>query len=123
MARKKHPGGRPTVMTNDTLEKLEYAFSRGLNLTESCLYADISLKTFYNYTKKHEEFLQRLELLKGNMRMRAKLNLADKLDEGDDYNSRWYLEKTSDEFNPKSKQEVTGKDGGAINIAFRWEDE
>ena len=55
--------------------------------------------------------------------MRAKLNLADKLDEGDDYNSRWYLEKTSDEFNPKSKQEVTGKDGGAINIAFRWEDE
>ena len=123
MTRKKHPGGRPTVMTDDTLEKLEYAFSRGLNLTESCLCADISLKTFYNYTKKHEEFLQRLELLKGNMRMRAKLNLADKLDEGDDYNSRWYLEKTSDEFNPKSKQEVTGKDGGAINIAFRWEDE
>lgn len=121
--KKKNLAGRPSKMTKDVVKKLEYAFSRGLNIVEACLYADISTPTFYSYANQHDGFLSRCEELRKKVSMQAKLNLAEKIDEGDEYNSRWYLEKTSDEFNPKTKQEVTGKDGGAITVAFKWDDE
>lgn len=114
MATKKK-GGRPTVMTAETIGKLEYAFSRGLSDREASLYADINPDTLYEYCKKHPEFSERKELLKEQPKMKAKLILADRLDDQDDKVAEWYLErKARDEFS--TKQEISGSLSGAVQI-------
>ena len=114
--KKKNVGGRPKAITEAVLRKLEEGFSKGLNVTECCLFADVPKSTYYDYLNEHPSYSDRIELLKSNTRMIAKMNLYDKIQDGDEYNSRWYLERTSDEFNPKNKQELTGKDGNPIEV-------
>lgn len=55
---------RPTVMTQEVIDKLEYAFALGCSDNEACLHADISPATLYNHQEKHPEFLERKTLLK-----------------------------------------------------------
>lgn len=114
--KKKGVGGRPKAITDTVLRKLEEGFSKGLNVTECCLFADVPKSTYYDYLNAHPSYSDRIELLKSNTRMIAKMNLYDKIQGGDDYNSRWYLERTAEEFNPKQKQELTGKDGNPIEV-------
>lgn len=114
MATKKK-AGRPTVMTKDILQKLEWAFSRGLSDREASLYANIAPQTLYNYCQEHPDFLERKELLKEQPKMKAKLILADRLDDQDDKVAEWYLErKARDEFS--TKQEISGSLSGAVQI-------
>ena len=114
--KKRGVGGRPKAITDTVLRKLEEGFLKGLNVTECCLFADVPKSTYYDYLNAHPSYSDRIELLKSNTRMIAKMNLYDKIQGGDDYNSRWYLERTSEEFNPKQKQELTGKDGNPIEV-------
>ena len=79
---------------------------RGLSDREACIYADIAVSTLYDYCKKHKEFSERKELLKDNIKMKSKLNVAHGIKKGDINLSLWYLErKCKDEFSPK--QEIT----------------
>lgn len=109
-------GGRPKTITESVIRKLEEGFSKGLNVSECCLWANVPKSTYYDFLSANPEYSERFEALKSNVRMIAKMNLYDKIQDGDDYNSRWYLERTSDEFNPKQKQELTGKDGAPIEV-------
>lgn len=56
--------GRPTIMTTETLRKLEEAFALGCTDLEACLYADISKTTLYDYQQAHPESVERKEELK-----------------------------------------------------------
>lgn len=56
--------GRPTVMTKQTLLKLEAAFKFGCTDREACIYAEIATSTFYLWLKTHEYFSERKEELK-----------------------------------------------------------
>lgn len=114
MATKKK-AGRPTVMTDAVLRKLEHGFSCGLSDREACLYADIWPSTLYEYCENHPEFSERKELLKEQVKMQAKLNLASSISSGDEKASEWYLErKAKDEFSTKT--EVSGTIAGAVQI-------
>jgi hypothetical protein len=107
---KKSKAGRPTVMTPAVVEKLELAFSKGLNDTEACLFAGIDRKTFYTFVEKNPEFLHKKDLLKSRVAMRSKLNIADSIDEGNVGDSWRYLEKTQgDEFADKLNLNATVK--------------
>ena len=44
------------------------------------------------------------------------MNVKNAIDDGDKDMSKWYLEKTDNGFNPKQKQELTGKDGNPIEV-------
>lgn len=106
MARK---GGRPKKITKAVLQKLEEGFLKGLTDRECCFYADISPGTLYNYCKEHPEFLERKELLKSNIKVKAKFNLANEIEKGDMDLSLWYLErKCKDEFSLKQEVEMSG---------------
>ena len=99
--------GRPTVMTDDVLDKLEMLFAKGLTDREACLIADINPSTLYNYCNDHPEFLERKELLKEQIKTQAKLNVAEAIEKKDIDMSKWYLErKAKDEFS--TKQEISG---------------
>ena len=107
---KKHAGGRPSVMTEAVLQKLEFAFLKGLSDREACQLADISMQTLYNYCNKHPEYFERKELLKERPKIQAKLNVADGIESGDIELSKWYLErKARDEFSTKQEVGLTGE--------------
>ena len=103
--------GRPTVMTNDVIGKLELAYTAGANNTQACDFADISQDALYDYIKKNPEFSEKIEHWKQRLKLRAKMNIKNAINDGDEDMSKWYLEKTDDGFNPKVRQEVSGSLG------------
>jgi hypothetical protein len=114
--------GRPTVMTEETLQKLEYAFLRGLTDVEACLYADIGTTTLYNYCEENPEFRERKEELKQHPTAQAKLNVTEAIENGDEDISKWWLErKAKDEFS--TKQEIKADVDENVTITIELSDD
>ena len=115
--------GRPTVITNDVIAKLELAYTAGANNTQACDFADISQDALYDYIKKHPEFSEKKEHWKQRLKLRAKMNIKNAINDGDKDMSKWYLEKTDDGFNPKVRQEVSGSLGFNLVVDDDIEDD
>jgi len=104
------PAGRPTVMTQDTVNKLEQAFSMGCSDLEACLFADISKQTLYDYQEKNPEFVDRKAMLKQKMIFKARSVIAESLNNKDENTAKWLLErKLKDEFSTKVENDVNVK--------------
>lgn len=56
--------GRPTVVTQQVVQKLEHAFAYDSTVEEACLYGGIARATYYNFVKEYPEFLDRIEQLR-----------------------------------------------------------
>lgn len=109
--------GRPTIVTDAVVAKLEYGFMKGLNVTECCHYADISRNCFYEYLEKNPEFKDRIEELKSNPSTMAKLNVVEAIENGDTDLSKWWLERRSkDEFSTKQEVKADIDQNVTINI-------
>lgn len=118
--RKNRKLGRPLKIDNDILSKLDYAFSIGCNVSESCCYADISLSCFYKYLDRNPEYKAKIDLMRKKPVLKAKQGLYNQLVEEDPVMIRWYLEhKASDEFNTRS--EVSVNTTGSLSIESRSE--
>ena len=110
----KYDTGRPTKMTPETINKLEYAFSLGCSDLEACFYAEISPSTLYEYQKVNVGFSDRKAMLREKMMFKARKVIDDFLENGDINTARWYAErKRKDEFATRS--EFTGKDGDSLS--------
>jgi len=102
--------GRPTVMTKETMDKIEIAFSNGATDREACFIAGISQQTLYDYQTRFPEFIERKESLKDMPKYQARHNIVKAIYDGDKQQSNWYLErKVKNEFAQRS--EVTGTEG------------
>jgi hypothetical protein len=102
--------GRPSVMTKEVVEKLEWAFRRGFNDEEASFHAGIDKGTLYNYCHDNPDFSTRKEMLKRSLIVRSKELLAESIDSGEVNNAKWLLErKAKDEYSLRN--ELTGKDG------------
>lgn len=105
--------GRPSVITDETLGKLRDAFSYTATDEEACIYAGIHPDTLYEYCKNFPEFSEEKERLKNMPNFTAKKVIIAKIQEGDEKQANWWLErKAKQEFS--TRQEVTGKDGENI---------
>lgn len=94
-------------MTAVALQKLKHAFSMGLPDEQACLYAEIAPSTLYNYQNKHPEFLERKKLLKQNITMHARLNIAERVQLWSAEDSwKWLERKERSEFAPKEQQTI-----------------
>ena len=103
-------GGRPTVMTEETIRKLENAFSIGATDKEAIFIANISSSTYYDYCKAHPEFSERKEALKDMPKYQARKNIVNKINEGDVPTSQWYAErKGKDEFSNSTDLKLEGE--------------
>jgi hypothetical protein len=56
--------GRPSAVTQAIVLKLELAFAFDCTVEEACLYATISRNTFYEFTKRHPDFQDRIAALR-----------------------------------------------------------
>lgn len=102
--------GRPTIMTLETLNKLEEAFSYGASDKEACFIANISPQTLYNYQKENPDFIERKEALKDMPKYAAKKNIVNKILNGDVPVSQWYAErKVKEEFSTRNDLNVSGE--------------
>ena len=114
--------GRPSVMTDAVIGKLEFYFAKGLSDREACLIVDIHPSTLYDYCEKHPEFAERKELLKEKPKTKAKLNLANAIENEDRDVSKWYLErKAKDEFS--TKQEINADVNSEVTINIELSDD
>lgn len=114
--------GRPTVMTETMIGKLELLFARGLSDREACLIANISPSTLYDYCTENPDFAERKELLKDNIKTQAKLNVAEAIEKKDVDISKWYLErKAKDEFS--TKQEIAADVNSDVTISIELSDD
>lgn len=104
----KYDTGRKSIMTNDVVAKLENVFSIGGSDVEACLMAGISRDTLYDYQKAHPEFVDRKNMLKEKLVLKARTVIANALNKEDRDMAKWYLEK-------KKKNEF-GKDD-AVNVS------
>jgi hypothetical protein len=111
----KNKGGRPTVMTPETVKKLEEVFAIGGSDEEACFWADISKQTLYDYQKLHPEYIDRKEQLKQKPFLKARQTVVKALE--NPQHAQWYLErKKKSEF--ASRQEHTGPEGKELEIIF-----
>lgn len=78
--------GRPSIMTSEVINKLEFAFSIGASDTEACYHAGISHQTLWNYQTKNPEFLENKERLKSKTILLSRIVLLEGiLGKVDDY--------------------------------------
>lgn len=73
--------GRPTVMNEDVLHKLEEVFALGGTDTEACMYADIATSTLYKYQTENPEFIDRKNELKETPFLKARRTIVNSLDD------------------------------------------
>ena len=100
--------GRPTVMTDDVLDKLRQAFLFGATKEEACAFADIGYRTLYDYIDKNPEFSQDIEKWQQSPILKAKKTVMNSLD--DAKTAQWYLERRAKEFKPKQDLTTNDKD-------------
>ena len=106
--------GRPTVMTEETVSKLEQAFAIGCPDEEACFFADISKQTLYDYQKKYPEFIDRKEALKNRPVLKARQTVVKELDKNYGNAMDYLKRKRKPEFG--DNVDVTS-DGERIGIA------
>ena len=105
---KKNFVGRPPIINDEVMKKLEQCFSLGSSDLEACIFADISPATLYNYQKENPEFLERKQLLKEKPILKARNTIVKSLD--DPKIALEYLKaKCKSEFG--QRMEITGPDG------------
>ena len=105
--------GRPTVITDEVLRKLDEAFAMGCTDLEACLFADISKTALYDYQQEHPEFAERKEKLKETPILLARSTVIKNLK--NPQSAQWYLErKKKSEF--AQRNEFTSPEGQPIPI-------
>lgn len=114
--------GRPTVMTDEILAKLEEAFSIGASDMEACFVANIHPTSLYRYQEANPEYSTRKMMLKDMPLFQARSNItgAIKKERGSTKpeTSKWYLERKKKlEFSTRT--ETTGAEGGPVEINIK----
>lgn len=100
--------GRPTVMDEKTIGKLEAAFMIALSDEKACAYAGIDESVLYDYQKINPKFAKRKEQLKKMLGIAAQQTIANAIKRNS--TDAWkYLEKTDPDYIPKSKIEHAGE--------------
>lgn len=112
--RRKRPLGRPTIMTQDKIDKLVEAFKYGASDVEACAYADIATTTLYKYQEKNPDFADYKAKLKELPIFTARKSVVDRLPKDPELALKFLERRKRDEFSLRT--EHTGKNGGPIEL-------
>lgn len=117
-----NPTGRKSVMTPETIEKLEQAFLYGATDKEACLVADISPAALYQYQEKNPKFTERKALLKEMPVYQAREAVIKSFRRDPNLALKYLERKKKSEFSLRTETDVTSG-GEKVNIALvRFED-
>lgn len=86
--------GRPTKLTEETVNKLESIFKIGGTVEQACAYAGISKQTYYNWVEADPSFLTKMEAAQYYADIVAKNVVVDAVVKDRDLaTAKWWLEK------------------------------
>lgn len=100
--------GRPSVMTQDVVRKLEYAFAYDCTVEEACLYASISRNTYYEFLKQYPDFQDRIEALRGASILMARMTVLSEVERNADVALKYLERKRKSEFSTRAEMNHTG---------------
>lgn len=114
----KNKGGRPRVINESVLDKLEEVFALGGTDEEACLFANIAVDTLYKYQRENPEYIKRKEELKETPILKARRTVIDSLDKPE-MAFRFLERKRKKEFGPNVDMTSDGEKitFGVINYA------
>lgn len=116
--KKNRKPGRPTVFTNEVINKLEDAYLLGCSDREACFLAGVSAAALYNYQKANPDFIERKQALKDNVTIQARRKVLEAIEDNDNVMVRWYLErKRPEEFT--ARQDIKLEAAGDLTIQDR----
>lgn len=110
------PAGRPTIVDDLVLAKLDEAFAMGCTDTEACLFANISPSTLYNYQIAHPEYLERKAELKETPVLLARSTVVKNIRNNPALALQYLERKKKAEFAPRS--ELTGPEGVPLGYMY-----
>lgn len=114
------PVGRPTMYSEEIVQKLIDAFKIDCTVGEACAYAGIKRSTYYLWSKEHEGFIDRMEKAQEFIFLKAKNVVNKALDKNDGGFALSLLSKRQRErYAEKSHQDVKSRVflGDAVNAA------
>lgn len=110
-------GGRPTVFTEEVIEKLQFAFSNDFNDREASFYAGINPSTLSRKLNEDEEFFNKMQPFKAKTRQKAKMVISGALNAGDVRTAQWYAEhRMNDEYSDKTINDVNSKVDATVAV-------
>ena len=101
-------------LTKDTYNKMEYAYKRHFTHAQMRAWAGINLEKWKKLVRKYPRLLEMIEEWKGFVCSKAKMNIADKIEEGDVDTSKWILEKLEREEYGKTGDNGNRNGGGVM---------
>jgi hypothetical protein len=93
--------GRPSVITEDSVRKLEAALAYGLGVNAACYYSGVSRSVYYEHKALDKEFSDKMRMAEEFATLKARQVIINAINEGNIKVSMWYLEhKARAEFAP-----------------------
>ena len=106
-----------TKLKKSVIGKLAEAFAIDASVKEACYYAGIHKDTYYDWVKKYPTLADHFERLRERLPLKARQNIAGKIESGDSEISQWFLShKKPDEFSSKVKVEHSGQVDADITL-------
>ena len=85
--------GRPTVITESTVLKLEETLRDGFSIERACSLSGISRSTYYAHLHTDTAFMDKMELSQSWATERAKQVVIQAINKGDLKAAQWWLER------------------------------
>ena len=85
--------GRPSVINEDIMRKLEAGLATGFSISASCHFAGISTSTFYEHKALDSEFRDRVRWAEEWATYRARQVILKAIDDGNVDAAKWFLSK------------------------------
>lgn len=116
--------GRPTVIDDDAVRKLEEAFFIDCTVKEACSRANIGKTAYYDRLEKDQDFAEKMEAAKDWAITSARARLFEEATkEGGDWRAALEIVKRRDKKRYSERFEDTGADGEAkqTNLIVKFE--
>lgn len=94
--------GRPTKLTDETLERIILALTMGLSNRTVAHFARIHESTFYEWITNNEEFAELVACAKASAVVHATVKLAQNINKGQNDAIKFFLERRSEEYQRKA---------------------
>ena len=83
--------GRPSVINEDILRKIEAALATGFSISAACHFSGISTSTFYEHKASNQEFADRVRWAEEWATYKARQVVLQAIENGDVQIAKWYL--------------------------------
>ncbi len=114
MAKKaENKGGRPTVLTEGALGKIETALAFGCTIIEACAFAEVSHDAFYRKQRNEPKWKEKCDRLREHPVIKARMEVIKSFAKRPELAMKYLERKKRDEFGEKVDVTVTGEDIGA----------